>query len=90
MSEQLVVELLAAHADRLSSPTATVEVMDTDLSADERDELASLMQLADQLKCSMPRVRPSPGFSVTVPVALTFMTETVCSRLSNGRSRFWV
>jgi hypothetical protein len=66
MSEQRVVELLAAHADQLSSRSPAVEVIDADLSADERDELASLVQLARQLKCSMPPVRPSPAFVRTL------------------------
>jgi hypothetical protein len=85
MSEQLVVELLAVHADRLSSPTSAVEIVDADLSADEQDELASLVQLAEQLKCSMPRVRPSPAFVHTLGEELVASASAQSTRDEHKR-----
>jgi hypothetical protein len=61
MPENVVVEVLAAHADRLVSEKAKNEDY-LDLFPDDRDELAPLLRIAELVRELLMPVTPAPAF----------------------------
>ncbi len=61
MTEQRIVELLGAHADSLVGRPQTVRPVA--LEPQEREQLAPLFSLAEELKGRMAPVRPAPAFA---------------------------
>jgi hypothetical protein len=62
MPENVVVEVLAAHSDRLVSDKAKNEDY-LDLFPDDRDELAPLLRIAALVRELLVPVAPSPAFA---------------------------
>jgi hypothetical protein len=61
MTEQRVVELLAAHADALVGCPQALQRANP--SPQEREQVASLFGLAEELKQRLVPVRPAPAFA---------------------------
>jgi len=73
MNEKRMIKVLAAHADKLTGrPEAIQQVNVTD---EERNQLAPLFQLAEQLHQSMPRIQPSAAFVRSLGRELMGQTE---------------
>lgn len=62
MGIDLVTELLAAHADRLNKNGGVANDAVLDASPQDREELASLMQMAARVKQTLKPVEPAPAF----------------------------
>ncbi|OQY23316.1 MAG: hypothetical protein B6I35_04030 [Anaerolineaceae bacterium 4572_32.2] len=60
MNKKRVIKMLAAHAEELIGRPEAMQ--QTNLTDEERGQLAPLFQLAEQLHQSMPSVQPSAAF----------------------------
>jgi len=63
MSENMVAEILAAHADHLAGDKANGEDY-LDLFPAYRSELGPLLRVAERVKAALAPVTPSPEFKV--------------------------
>ncbi len=62
MGIDLVTELLAAHADRLNKNGGVANDAVLAASPQDREELASLMEIAARVKQTLKPVEPAPAF----------------------------
>jgi len=79
MEHEDLIELLAAHADQLNSG-ATHDTEYLQMYPSQRQELFSLLRLAERVKDALAPVKPAPAYKRKLGLDLTDMAHQRVSR----------